>query len=74
MRRLFACLDFISLTQKRLLMARNIFRIFTENKPVGGLQKKYNIPEVNWLSKTAIANRKLAEITIGENIGDTSKR
>ena len=30
-------------------MARNFFRIFTENKPVRGLRKKYNIPEVNWL-------------------------
>ena len=30
-------------------MARNLFRIFTENKPVRGLWKKYNIPEVNWL-------------------------
>ena len=33
-----------------LLMARNFFQIFTENKPVRGLRKKYNIPGVNWLS------------------------
>ena len=31
-------------------MARNFFRIFIENKPVRGLQKKYNIPGVNWLN------------------------
>ena len=35
--------------QTKLLMARNFFRIFTENKPVRGLRKKYNIPDVNWL-------------------------
>ena len=32
-------------------MARNFFLIFTENKPVRGLQNKYNIPNVNWLSE-----------------------
>ena len=32
-----------------ILIPRNFFRIFTENKPVGGLWKKYNIPKVNWL-------------------------
>ena len=31
-------------------MARNLFWIFTENKPVQGLRKKYNIPDVNCLS------------------------
>ena len=30
-------------------MARNFFWIFTENKPIRGLRKKYNIPDVNWL-------------------------
>ena len=35
--------------QKKILMARNFFWIFTENKPVRGLRKKYNIPDVNWL-------------------------
>ena len=30
-------------------MARNSFPIFTENKPVRGLRKKKNIPDVNWL-------------------------
>ena len=39
-----------------ILMARNFFRIFTENKPVLGLRKKYNIPDVNWLSKTFDCN------------------
>ena len=33
-----------------LLMARNFFKIFTENKPVRGLRTKYNIPDVNWLT------------------------
>ena len=31
-------------------MARNFFWIFTENKLVRGLRKKYNIPKVNWLT------------------------
>ena len=31
------------------LMARNVFKIFTENIPVRGLRKKYNIPD--WLRK-----------------------
>ena len=43
----FSGLRFID--KKKLLMARNVFGIFTENKPVQGLQKKYNIPYVNWL-------------------------
>ena len=30
-------------------VAINFFQIFTENNPVRGLRKKYNIPEVNWL-------------------------
>ena len=38
-RRLFGCPDFVSLTRK-LLMARILFRILTENKPVRGLRKK----------------------------------
>ena len=36
--------------QTKLLMTRNFFWIFTENKRVRGLRKKYNIPDVNWLS------------------------
>ena len=32
-------------------MARNYFWIFTENKPVQELWKKYNIPDMNWLKK-----------------------
>ena len=42
MRRLFGCPDIVSLTEK-FLMARNFFRIFTENNPVWGSGKKYNI-------------------------------
>ena len=41
---------------KKLLMARNLFLIFTENKPVWGLRKKYNIPDVNWLSNYCTSN------------------
>ena len=37
-------------------MARNFFWIFTENKPVRGLRKKYNIPDVNWLRNTTTEN------------------
>ena len=36
--------------QKNLLMARNLFQIFTENNPGTGDRKKYNIPDVNWLT------------------------
>ena len=49
MRRLFGCPDFVSLTNKIINGYRNIFWIFTENKPVRGLRKKYNIPDLNWL-------------------------
>ena len=45
------CPDFVSLTEK-LLMARNFFRIFTENNPARGPEKIYNIPDVNWLKYT----------------------
>ena len=38
----------------KLLMARNLFRIFTENKPIRGLRKKYNIPDVNWLKEVIL--------------------
>ena len=37
---------------KVILMAINFFWIFTESKPVRGLRKIYNIPEVNWLNNT----------------------
>ena len=50
MRRLFGCPDFVSLTNK-IINGQNFFpQIFTENKPVRGLRKKYNIPDMNWLS------------------------
>ena len=40
MRRLFGCPDIVSLTEK-FLMARNLFRIFTENNPVMGYSKTF---------------------------------
>ena len=44
MRRLFGCPDIVSLTEK-FLMARNFFRIFTENNPVMWDSKTFCIPE-----------------------------
>ena len=38
MRRLFGCPDIVSLTDK-FLMARNFFKIFTENNPTRGTGK-----------------------------------
>ena len=52
MRRLFGCPDIVSLTEK-FLMARNIFRIFTENNPVMGYSKTFFIPEAKGLSETS---------------------
>ena len=49
MRRLFGCPDIVSLTEK-FLMARNFFRIFTENNPVMGDSKTFCIPEAKGLS------------------------
>ena len=40
--------------KKKVLMAINFFWNFTENKPVRGLRKKYNIPNVNWLTDGGI--------------------
>ena len=34
---------------KKILMARNFFRFFTENKPTRGIQKTVSIPDANWL-------------------------
>ena len=48
MRRLFGCPDIISLTEK-FLMARNFYRIFTENNPVMGDSKTFGIPEAKGL-------------------------
>ena len=48
MRRLFGCPDIVSLTEK-FLMARNFFRIFTENNPVMGDSKTFCIPEAKGL-------------------------
>ena len=50
MRSLFGCPDIVSLTEK-FLMARNFFRIFTENNPVMGYSKTFFIPEAKGLSK-----------------------
>ena len=49
MRRLFGCPDIVSLTDK-FLMARKIFRIFTENNPVMGYRKTFFIPEAKGLN------------------------
>ena len=49
MRRLFGCPDIVSLTEK-FLMARNFYRIFTENKPVMGDSKTFGIPEAKGLT------------------------
>ena len=49
MRRLFGCPDIVSLTEK-FLMARNFFRIFTENNPVMGDSKTFCIPEAKGLT------------------------
>ena len=48
MRRLFGCPDIVSLTEK-FLMARNFYRIFTENNPVIGDSKTFGIPEAKGL-------------------------
>ena len=48
MRRLFGCPDIVSLTEK-FLMARNFYRIFSENKPVMGDSKTFGIPEAKGL-------------------------
>ena len=48
MRRLFGCPDIVSLTEK-FLMARNFYRIFTENNPVMGDSKTFGIPEAKGL-------------------------
>ena len=48
MRRLFGCPDIVSLTEK-FLMARNFFRIFTENNPVMWDSKTFGIPEAKGL-------------------------
>ena len=49
MRRLFGCPDIVSLTEK-FLMARNFFRIFTENNPVMWDSKTFCIPEAKGLT------------------------
>ena len=56
MRRLFGCPDIVSLTEK-FLMARNFFRIFTENNPVMGYSKTFVIPEAKGLSEIMVQGR-----------------
>ena len=53
MRRLFGCPDIVSLTDK-FLMARNFFRIFTENNPVMGYSKTFFIPKAKGLKNASI--------------------
>ena len=53
MRRLFGCPDIVSLTEK-FLMARNFYRIFTENNPVMVDGKTFGIPEAKGLSWLAV--------------------
>ena len=60
MRRLFGCPDIVSLTEK-FLMARNFYRIFTENNPVMEDSKTFGtcIPEAKGLKmdpKTSISS------------------
>ena len=50
MRRLFGCPDIVSLREK-FLMARNFYRIFTENNPVMGDSKTFGIPEAKGSSQ-----------------------
>ena len=50
MRHLFGCPDIVSLTEK-FLMARNFFRIFTENNPIMGYSKTFFIPEAKGLTR-----------------------
>ena len=58
MRRLFGCPDIVSLTEK-FLMARNFYRIFTENNPVMGDSKTFGIPEAKGLNKFNIVTKTL---------------
>ena len=51
MRRLFGCPDIVSLTEK-FLMARNFYRIFTENNPVMGDSNTFGIPEAKGLNNS----------------------
>ena len=48
MRRLFGCPDIVSLTEK-FLMARDFYRIFTENNPVMEDSKTFGITEAKGL-------------------------
>ena len=58
MRRLFGCPDIVSLTEK-FLMARNFYRIFTENNPVMGDSKTFGIPKAKGLKISVLQLRYL---------------
>ena len=49
-----SCADIISLTEK-FLMARNFFRMFTENNPTRGTRKNIIMPDVKRLRNYGIA-------------------
>ena len=53
MRRLFGCTDIVSLTDK-FLMARNFFRIFTENNPVMWDSKTFGIPDAKGVNRNHV--------------------
>ena len=63
MRHLFGCPDIVSLTEK-FLMARNFYRIFTENNPVMEDSKTFGIPEAKGL-KDPIGNKPVISAFMG---------
>ena len=67
MRRLFGCPDIVSLTMK-FLMARNFYRIFTENNPVMVDSKTFGIPEAKGLSFGQIGEKCSRKSSLGPNI------
>ena len=65
MRRLFGCPDIVSLTEK-FLMARNFYRIFTENNPVMEDSKTFGIPEAKGLNKSFL---KILKMFVKKSLG-----
>ena len=73
MRRLFGCPDIVSLTEK-FLMARNFFRIFTENNAVMGDSKTFCIPEAKGLKRCQGCVKLIAsKVNCFFNINDLSE-
>ena len=72
MRRLFGCPDIVSLTEK-FLMARNFYRIFTENNPVMGDSKTFGIPEAKELIKINVVNETNSHNQINASFIDISR-